>query len=99
MTDRLNALADSYLDHIRIAVEVNDRGAPFRDFIDNWHAFRSEHAHHWSSGDRPRWFNNPNAAKRLAMLESLDFRSTGAVAISKLPATDALLNTSGLVQL
>ncbi|WP_075631891.1 hypothetical protein [Novacetimonas hansenii] len=81
MTDRLNTLADSYLDHIRIAVEANDRGAPFRDFIDNWHAFRSEHDHHRSSGDRPRWFNNPNAAKRLAMLESLDFRSAGAVAI------------------
>lgn len=81
MTDRLNTLADSYLDHIRIAVKANDRGAPFRDFIDNWHAFRSEHDHHRSSGYRPRWFNNPNAATRLAMLESLDFKSANAMAI------------------
>jgi hypothetical protein len=29
MSDRLKQLADSYLDHIRIAVEAGDRGHPF----------------------------------------------------------------------
>jgi hypothetical protein len=81
MTNYLTVLANSYLDHIRIAVEANDRGAPFRDFFDNWNAFRSDHGYHRSRGNRPRWFNNPDAAKRLAMLESLDFRSKGAMAI------------------
>jgi len=81
MIDRLTVLADSYLDHIRISVEAEDRGAPFRDFVDNWNAFRSTHDYHRSRGDRPRWFNNPNAAKRLAMLGSLDFRSKGALAV------------------
>ncbi len=81
LSDRLNLLADSYLDHIRIAVEVGDRGAPFRDFVDNWNAFRSEHDHHRSRGDRPRWFNNPSALARPKMLGVLDFRSAGAAAI------------------
>lgn len=60
MTDRLKVLADSYLDHIQIAVEAQDRGAPFRDFLDNWNAFNAQHEHHRSRGDRPRWFNNPS---------------------------------------
>lgn len=81
MTDRLATLADSYLDHIRIAVEAGDKGAPFRDFLDNWNAFRCEHDHHRSRGDRPRWFNNPSALARSKMLDALDFRSTGAAAI------------------
>jgi hypothetical protein len=81
LADRLATLADSYLDHIRIAVEAGDRGAPFRDFLDNWNAFRCEHDHHRSRGDRPRWFNNPSALARPQMLDALDFRSTGAAAI------------------
>lgn len=81
MSDRLKQLADSYLDHIRIAVEAGDRGAPFRDFVDNWNAFRCEHDHHRSRGDRPRWFNNPSALARPMMLDALDFRSAGAAKI------------------
>jgi hypothetical protein len=81
LKQRLKELADSYLDHIRIAVEARDRGAPFRDFFDNWNAFHSEFDHHRSRSDRPRWFNNPSATKRLAMLESLDFVSEGAAEI------------------
>lgn len=90
LTDRLAVLADSYLDHIRIAVEAGDRGAPFRDFLDNWNAFRCEHDHHRSRGDRPRWFNNPSALARLNMLEALDFRSAGAAAILGDAARDPL---------
>jgi len=81
MSGRLKVLADSYLDHIRIAIEADDRGAPFRDFVDNWNAFRCDHDHHRSRGDRPRWFNNPSALARLEMLDALDFRSVGAAAI------------------
>lgn len=81
MSDRLKVLADSYLDHIRIAVEAQDRGAPFRDFLDNWNAFNARHEHHRSRGDRPRWFNNPSALARVQMLKALDFRSVGAAVI------------------
>lgn len=88
--DRLTVLADSYLDHIRIAVEASDRGAPFRDFVDNWNAFRCEHDHHRSRGDRPRWFNNPSALARLKMLNGLDFRSAGAAAILDEAARDPI---------
>ncbi len=81
MSARLRVLADSYLDHIRIAIEAGDQGAPFRDFVDNWNAFRCDHEHHRSRGDRPRWFNNPSALARVQMLDALDFRSVGASAI------------------
>jgi hypothetical protein len=75
LSDRLKVIADSYLDHIRIAVEAQDRSAPFRDFVDNWNAFHAPHSHHRSSGDRPRWFNNPSAVARVGMFDALDFRS------------------------
>ena len=88
MSDRLKVLADSYLDHIRIAVEAQDRGAPFRDFLDNWNAFNAQHGHHHSRGDRPRWFNNPSALARVQMLDALDFRSVGAAAILEDAARD-----------
>lgn len=68
-------LATSYLEHIRIALEAKDRGAPFRTFIDNWAAFSSGTDHHVTGGDRPKWFNNPCLRTRQAMLYSLDFRS------------------------
>ena len=90
MSDRLKVLADSYLDHIRIAIEAGDRGAPFRDFVDNWNAFRCDHDHHRSRGDRPRWFNNPSAIARVQMLDALDFRSAGATAILADAARDPL---------
>ena len=71
-------IADSYLEHIRIAVEARDAGAPFRDFIDNWAAFSSDTNHHRSAGNRPKWFNNPDATRRMAMLKTLRFRSVAA---------------------
>lgn len=77
-TSKLTRLADSYLDHIRIAVEAGDAGAPFRDFVDNWAAFASEADHHRNTRDRVIWFNNPHAIIRRAMLLSLPFRSVGA---------------------
>lgn len=89
MPRRLEILADSYLDHIRIAVAAEDRGAPFRDFFDNWNAFRSETDHHRSRRNRPRWFNNPSATKRIAMLESLDFISAGAADILRYARQDS----------
>src|ERR1700712_4926494 len=78
---KLARLADSYLDHIRIAVQAGAPGAPFRDLIDNWDAFASEASHHRSAGDRAIWFNNPDAIKRRTMLFSLSFRSVSAEAI------------------
>jgi hypothetical protein len=78
---KLAQLADSYLDHIRIAIEADDRGAPFRDFIDNWAAFASATDHHRTGSNRVIWFNNPNAITKRAMLLSLPFVSTGASAI------------------
>ena len=81
---RFAQLADSYLEHIRIAVEADDRGAPFRDFIDNWAAFSADADHHRSRGGRVVWFNNPDAIARRTMLLSLPFRSAGAEAILQL---------------
>lgn len=86
---KLTQLADSYLDHIRIAVEAGDAGGPFRDFIDNWAAFSNEVNHHRSTGNRVVWFNNPDAIGRRAMLLSLPFRSTGADAILHYAAEQA----------
>ena len=86
---RLARLADSYLDHIRIAVEAGDIGAPFRDFIDNWAAFASEADHHRTATNRVVWFNNPHAIERRSMLLSLPFRSAGADAILQYAARHA----------
>jgi hypothetical protein len=83
---RLLKLADSYLDHIRIAVEAGDEGGPFRDFIDNWAAFDAEANHHRNTRNRVIWFNNPDAIGRRPMLLSLPFRSAGADAILQLAA-------------
>lgn len=77
-TKILSRLADSYLEHIRIAAEVRDKSAPFRDFLDNWAAFASEANHHRRASNRVIWFNNPDAIKRREMLLSLPFRSEAA---------------------
>lgn len=79
MKQRRATLATSYLEHIRIALDAGDRGAPFRTFIDNWAAFSSETGHHISSGDQPKWFNNPCLRTRQAMIYGLDFRSAATV--------------------
>lgn len=83
----IDRLANSYLDHIRVAVEAQDFGAPFRDFIDNWAAFASATNHHRTASNKVIWFNNPDALRRGAMLRSLPFRSVTADNVIRL-ATD-----------
>jgi len=83
-----NAIAQSYLDHILIALAADDRGAPFRTFIDNWHAFRSG-GDHVTGGDRAKWLNNPCAIARARTLVAMPFISCEAGTILAKAQTDA----------
>jgi hypothetical protein len=73
-------LADSYLDHVLIALEARDRGAPFRDFLDNWYAYEVGKGH-LTKGGRPIWFNNPCAQTHQEALAAMHFVSRDARAI------------------
>jgi hypothetical protein len=80
-TPSLKQKADSYLLHIALAVRVGDNGHVFRDFLDNWAAFRSGGVH-VSSGERPRWLNNPKPwAKVSAAVHEMDWVSRDAAVI------------------
>ena len=70
-------VADSYLNHILIAVVASDHAAPFRDFLDNWFAFERGPPF-LTSGGRPVWFNNPCAVQRRELLQSMHFISQEA---------------------
>lgn len=74
------ALATSYLDHLLIAIEAADRGAPFRTFLDNWYAYEVGGGH-LTRGGRPIWFNNPCAVTHQAALASMHFRSEAAARV------------------
>jgi hypothetical protein len=87
LVDRRALLAASYLDHIAIALAVNDQGAPFRTFIDNWYAFEIG-AGHLTKGDRPIWFNNPCAKTHKVALRGMHFQSASAAAVLELAETD-----------
>lgn len=73
-------IATSYLSHILIAVDANDRSAPFRDFLDNWYAYENAGGH-LTSGGRPVWFNNPCARRHQRALSDMHFVSREAGAI------------------
>ncbi|WP_375392090.1 hypothetical protein [uncultured Sphingomonas sp.] len=76
MNPRL-VITDSYLQRIQIAVAAGDHAAPFRDFLDNWHAF--EHGPPFiTKGLRPIWFNNPCAWQQRDMLNAMHFVSADA---------------------
>jgi hypothetical protein len=74
---RRRQLAESYLDHILLALRANDRGAPFRTFFDNWYAFTTSQGH-LTRGGRPIWFNNPCALRHGATLSAMHFASAEA---------------------
>ena len=80
--ERLKVLADSYLDHLLIIAEVQDKGANLRDFVDPW----------WSLTRGPPFvketinpsqhtLNNPCACgcEHGGRLRSLDWISVGAL--------------------
>jgi len=80
--ERLKVLADSYLDHILIIAEVQDKGANLRDFVDPW----------WSLTRGPPFvkeavnpsqhtLNNPCACgcEHQFRLRALDWISAGAL--------------------
>ena len=71
-------IANSYVTHILVAVNARDRAAPFRDFVDNWYAFKAIDGHLLTKADRPRWFNNPNAAILGDALTAMHFKSSNA---------------------
>jgi hypothetical protein len=74
-------IANSYITHILVAVSVGDRAAPFRDFVDNWYAFKAPGGHLLTKGNLPRWFNNPNATILGDALTAMHFRSSKAAEI------------------
>jgi hypothetical protein len=74
---RRERLAETYLDHIIIGVGADDRGAPYRTFIDNWYAFETG-AGHLTKSDRPIWFNNPCAYTHHGALSAMHFISHAA---------------------
>jgi hypothetical protein len=78
--DRLKEIERSYLEHILLALRVRDRAAPYRDFLDNWYAFRVREGH-LTQGHRPIWFNNPCAIARGAALRNMHFISANADAV------------------
>jgi len=78
--DRLREVERSYLEHILLALGVRDRAAPYRDFLDNWYAFRVREGH-LTKGHRPIWFNNPCAITRGAALRRMHFISEKADAV------------------
>ncbi|WP_308516158.1 hypothetical protein [Sphingomonas flavescens] len=85
--DRRALIAESYLDHIAIALKVGDKGAPFRTFIDNWYAFETGTGH-LTDGDRPIWFNNPCARTHGPALRAMHFQSLAAAAVLDLATRD-----------
>lgn len=85
--NRRAQLAESYLDHIAIALSVNDQGAPFRTFIDNWYAFETGTGH-LTKGERPIWFNNPCAKTHNSALRAMHFQSVSAAAVIEFAGTD-----------
>ncbi len=79
---RFDVLADSYLRHILIILEANDRGASLRDFLDPWWSFMRgdpfiNGVEHYSQ----RTMNNPcPCCEHRERLPRLDFVSAGAAA-------------------
>lgn len=77
----LRGLADSYLDHVLIALRANDRAATFRNFLDPWWVFQrgGAFAHHRSDGGfTPHTFNNPCPWSHRDRLAQFDWLSSGA---------------------
>jgi hypothetical protein len=70
-------IADSYLEHIRIAINARDAAAPFRTFFDNWYAFKRGDPFLSKKG-RPVWLNNPSALTHGQILPALEFISQKA---------------------
>lgn len=77
---QMNRLEATYLKHILIAVEDDDRAAPFRTFVDNWFAYKEGGA--WLNGrGRPHWFNNPCPARHRDALCNAHFVSQAAARV------------------
>jgi hypothetical protein len=81
------SLADGYLEHIRIAAEQRDPGAPYRTFFDNWFA-HTQGGCHLTAGERPIWLNNPCAISKRPILSRLAFISPAAQALLDRAPTD-----------
>ena len=81
-------IADSYLDHILLALEVEDRGAPYRNFLDNWYAYRRA-GHYLTSRGLPFWIKNACVQKHGFALREMDFISTGAEEVLELAYYDS----------
>ncbi len=83
-TDRLRLLADSYLDHVLIALEAGDVSAKLRDFLDPWWVFERGgiFVHRRDDGGfTAHTFNNPCGWAHRERLRAFDWVSEGAARI------------------
>jgi hypothetical protein len=76
----MNPLEVSNLKHIQIAAEAKDRGAPFRTFFDNLHAYRVG-GPYLSMNGRPVWLNSPCPRRHRDALLGAHFVSVGAMRV------------------
>lgn len=79
-SDGRNSLEISTLQHIQIAAEAKDRGAPFRTFFDNLHAYRVGGPYLNMNG-RPVWLNSPCPHRHRDALLGAHFVSVGAMRV------------------
>jgi hypothetical protein len=82
--ERLKRLADSYLDHVLIALRADDRGVNFRNFLDPWWCFSRGAPFvdkRRDGGFKAREFNNPCAWRNRDRLPEFDLYSDGARSI------------------
>ena len=85
MASGLERKAASYLSHMLVAAQVQDRSSGlWRNLLDNWHAYTRGHPFVAQNGEgQPIWFNRPDPIQKREMLLRLDGRSTLADEIMK----------------
>ena len=80
-SEPLQRLADSYLDHVLIALRADDRGVNLRDFLDPWWVYsRGGHfvRHRRGGGYSPYSFNRPCPVEHRQRLLQFDWLSDAA---------------------
>lgn len=83
-TEQLRLLADSYLDHVLIALKAGDVSAKLRDFLDPWWVFERGGVFVHSRGDggfTAHTFNNPCPWTHRDRLRAFDWVSEEAARI------------------
>ena len=85
--EQLRRLANSYLEHVLLALRAGDTGANFRDFLDPWWVYErgGDFVHLRSDGGfSAHTFNNPCVWAHRTRLLKFDWMSAGAQKIFKM---------------